>query len=586
LVNFRQRVRSTRAVGPARPPLRARQTDQRRPAEGGFRIRLSLALVLAFTLCAAPEDENASEKRLRRRVERVARELGALGLPVNLDGVKIERARDVNSEHVFEDLYGTDDAAVRDAWDLFCSRILHVHTTAGRWLPAAYYAPRRSAIVVMDWGHAGFASEDEVVAHELGHIRQHARDDDELPARSPGRRTSEQLCIEACVREGEAEAVSLNYALSRLGLTLNEAALEEADLAFEQGTAESGPHEAAYALGRALVVPVILRDGWNGPARFRENLPVSTEQIIHPEKVGVDVPTEIDWPEIPEAEGSVAWEDTAGEMFIYEWLAFRFGRADAWSAATGWDGDSWRAVRLSSGRRIVVWASLWDREADAVHFAGDVGSFSPCEVLAKGRAVVCVAGEDMAAARKWGQRVLGHLGSVARNPRDAASTTRAEEKWLRSWRPPAVRDGWWHLPLLGVRVPAPSGWQQDLHWGSYVLRYHRPTDPNDSLMYARVLPTGGPATADTILRRLDRLKDRDEVERVISAERVTVDGRQAVLAEHAFGWARVWAPERFLWLYLPTDRGIVMLGAMVTNRHRRYVWADVQRALLETKLDE
>ena len=74
--------------------------------------------------------------------------------------------------------------------------------------------------------------------------------------------------------------------------------------------------------------------------------PVSTEQILHPERWPNDVPQPVDVPDLGPALGA-GWRDldvmTVGEAWLQLMLALRLDAGDAERAAAGWDGGIYRA---------------------------------------------------------------------------------------------------------------------------------------------------------------------------------------------------------------------------------------------------
>ncbi|MEX0990658.1 MAG: hypothetical protein WD004_00085 [Actinomycetota bacterium] len=101
------------------------------------------------------------------------------------------------------------------------------------------------------------------------------------------------------------------------------------------------------------------------------DLPVSTEQILHPELRGVDEPTRVDIPDLGRRVGP-GWRDLdvmqVGEDWISRMLELELPGSEAREAAAGWDGGIYRA--WSSGERTAVALStVWDSEQDAAAFS-------------------------------------------------------------------------------------------------------------------------------------------------------------------------------------------------------------------------
>jgi len=99
--------------------------------------------------------------------------------------------------------------------------------------------------------------------------------------------------------------------------------------------------------------------------------PVSTEQIIHPERYPNDVPTPVDVADQSEELGP-GWDDLdvmlVGEAWLRIAMGLRLDATQAANAAAGWDGGTYRA--WSDGEQAaVVLSTVWDSEEDASEFA-------------------------------------------------------------------------------------------------------------------------------------------------------------------------------------------------------------------------
>lgn len=127
-----------------------------------------------------------------------------------------------------------------------------------------------------------------------------------------------------------------------------------------------------YVAGQAFVT-ALSTDG--GIAEINDafrDLPVSTEQILHPERYPNDVPTPVDVPDLGPALGT-GWEDLdvqeVGEEWLLLALELRLDTSTAEGAAAGWDGGLYRA--WTDGTNVAVELStVWDTPADATAFAG------------------------------------------------------------------------------------------------------------------------------------------------------------------------------------------------------------------------
>jgi len=103
------------------------------------------------------------------------------------------------------------------------------------------------------------------------------------------------------------------------------------------------------------------------------DMPVSTEQIIHPAAFFVtrDNPTTVGLGTL--ANATKVYENDLGEfetrLFLFQQLA---DQNEAVRGATGWDGDRYAVVNTPQGRGI-VWLTVWDSQVEAGEFYHMVG---------------------------------------------------------------------------------------------------------------------------------------------------------------------------------------------------------------------
>ncbi|MEP6904540.1 MAG: hypothetical protein ABI875_00575 [Gemmatimonadales bacterium] len=103
------------------------------------------------------------------------------------------------------------------------------------------------------------------------------------------------------------------------------------------------------------------------------DMPLSTEQIIHPSAYfgKRDNPTDITLP--PLAGVSPVYQNTLGEfetrLFLFQHLK---DQNEAVRGASGWDGDRYQLFTGASGKGI-VWVTVWDSAVDASEFFDMLG---------------------------------------------------------------------------------------------------------------------------------------------------------------------------------------------------------------------
>jgi hypothetical protein len=167
-----------------------------------------------------------------------------------------------------------------------------------------------------------------------------------------------------------------------------------------------------YLHGMILCLRLAHGGDWQRVNRAFTDPPISTEQVLHPEKyLGApgerDDPVAISLPEGCPLE-SRAWElvreNVLGELQVEILLRPRLGRKSSTAAAAGWDGDLFRVYRRTAEplETCLIWASTWDTEDDAVELAQALESHF--EGLSKG---------PQTTVRRFGQDVLLIVGNIA-----------------------------------------------------------------------------------------------------------------------------------------------------------------------------
>jgi hypothetical protein len=122
-----------------------------------------------------------------------------------------------------------------------------------------------------------------------------------------------------------------------------------------------------YLRGMVFCARLANEGGWKAVDEAYKNPPVSTEQILHPEKFRAkpDFPMLID---LGELRPGPPWKEVGRNVLGELQTQVMLGRQGA-SAAAGWDGDRYAVFEGSSGKLGLVWFSTWDTEDDAREFA-------------------------------------------------------------------------------------------------------------------------------------------------------------------------------------------------------------------------
>ena len=128
-----------------------------------------------------------------------------------------------------------------------------------------------------------------------------------------------------------------------------------------------------YLEGFNFVLALLQADGgWRMINQAFENLPESTEQILHPEKFFArESPVAVTLPDIADVLGE-DWtqirEDTVGEFLLLAYLETGVPRQQAAAAAEGWGGDRFTLYKGPGGQNLLVSRIAWDDESHAQEF--------------------------------------------------------------------------------------------------------------------------------------------------------------------------------------------------------------------------
>jgi len=165
-----------------------------------------------------------------------------------------------------------------------------------------------------------------------------------------------------------------------------------------------------YIDGVRFIAALDARGGLSEVNRAIRNLPVSTEQVIHPERYPSDRPRAVEVPDLGPRLGH-GWRDLDVMDVGEAWLDAMLSPAGVIGAAasgfpdpaTGWDGGQYRA--WTDGPHVaLVLETAWDSRADAASFAGKaarwLGGRDDAEVGASGSRVTMLFGSDAGTFRR------------------------------------------------------------------------------------------------------------------------------------------------------------------------------------------
>ncbi|MCB9452911.1 MAG: hypothetical protein H6672_15835 [Anaerolineaceae bacterium] len=129
----------------------------------------------------------------------------------------------------------------------------------------------------------------------------------------------------------------------------------------------------AYEAGMGFVNRLRIEGGWDLVDATYSNPPISTEQIMHPDKyLENELPQEVTLPDLTDQLGA-GWQLTIdrplGEFYLSSHLKTQLDGVQANAAAAGWGGDRYHIYTdAESGQRAWALRLVWDTPEDAAEF--------------------------------------------------------------------------------------------------------------------------------------------------------------------------------------------------------------------------
>ncbi|HEY6199412.1 MAG TPA: hypothetical protein VI231_12430 [Candidatus Binatia bacterium] len=417
------------------------------------RILLVLLLLLCGCASAAPARRSASDPEL---VDEIKPRLAALrGLafkaPVPIE-IKSRAEMLADFEREIADDYGEDGllkvslaygklGLIPEKVDLKKALLQFYGAEV-----VAYYDPRTKKLVMPDRGAGAGEDIPLVLAHELTHALQSQH----FPSVERLNKATDDdvdLALRAIV-EGDATLSGYAY----IGASPQE--LMRFARAFETEMRGSMPALGGvppalieemffpYYAGAAFLAPLLGEGGWSDIDAVYASPPLSTEQVLHPEKYfsDPDPPTRVDFGDLAAlfpADWKEIESNVLGEFMTRVLFEQHLPKDDARTAAEGWDGD--RLVAYARGAEVAfVWATVWDSESDAEEF---IQAYS-----------------RLAAKRSPGAYYYAERRGTQALVVDGLDRARVAAGVEQVWRDIRTKEEPFTPPRFGARRPTPAAW--------------------------------------------------------------------------------------------------------------------------------
>ncbi|MFC1919601.1 hypothetical protein ACFLWX_02275 [Chloroflexota bacterium] len=221
-----------------------------------------------------------------------------------------------------------------------------------------------------------FGPEDKVTyAHEYVHALQQQHFDIRSLEEAAGE-DSEALAALDALLEGEATIFGFLYAYAFMSEQEQEELLQPGE---DSPIFDQAPHAIQrsfiypYVEGTAFVTALLETGMLDAINEAYAKPPVSTEQILHPEKYFDDeTPLPVIMPDVVAGLGT-GWSeidsDVLGEFSLRVYLETATEEEVAADAAAGWGGDRYILLKGPQDERVLVAQIVWDSEEDAQEFS-------------------------------------------------------------------------------------------------------------------------------------------------------------------------------------------------------------------------
>ena len=278
----------------------------------------------------------------------------------------------------------TPDEARRDALELWLLRLIPDRTVDLYQIQIdllgeqvlGYYDPKTKELFVRNDQQPLGAEGQETLAHEFVHSLQDEYYDLQKLRPANSHSNDRDTAVTSLI-EGDATVAGLQFAQRYMS------AADMAELI--QGSANSSTTVLdkapayirdslifPYDAGTSFVLALQQRGGFAAVNKALADPPVSTEQILHPDKYLAsrrDMPLTVSLPPLTSTLGS-GWtirnEDTLGESDLAALLRYN-GVTSADSAAAGWGGAEF-ALYQDANVALVILGTRWDTAKDATEF--------------------------------------------------------------------------------------------------------------------------------------------------------------------------------------------------------------------------
>lgn len=240
-----------------------------------------------------------------------------------------------------------------------------------------FYDPEEEEFTIVQSDEERRVTDLTTYVHEFVHNLQQQHFDIHALGEEREENTDMGFALSALI-EGDAELAQAAYIVGFLDDEQRRSLVQEFmsfDLSFLAGAPEVILEQFGfpYVEGADFVEQVFDTGGRAAVDAAFADPPVSTEQVLHPEKyMAGEVALTVALPDVAAALGDERTElfrDTVGEFLIRVILDLELSSTRASTVAAGWGGDSIALHSDTTGRVLAVWVIAWDDSNEAQEFA-------------------------------------------------------------------------------------------------------------------------------------------------------------------------------------------------------------------------
>lgn len=335
-------------------------------------------LLLTILLLISCDSDKKEKQNLYSLINEISQELKEVGFVVDPDDINLElrSAKEMSAIH----------NSVADKGNF--SKYNNEDTD----MRLAFYDSNSQSIVLKK-GSLRLLNKS-YLAHELVHAYQDQKWDFNNIWQPFHKSSSEEdFNIITYLIEGYAELAKLayenHYGLSRDASShyLSKLVFMKCAICDENNRSSTLP----YKLGLRFMAHLYQQGGWALVDNALLNIPSSSEQVLHPDKLNKDLPQSVFlpiWKDNP-FDLKLISDSSKGEAYLLNKLInMSLSSNEAFLAASGWDGDRLHLYKSKNQDEVLVWRIVFDRDSDANQLENSLKNINAAGIRIKNAATI------------------------------------------------------------------------------------------------------------------------------------------------------------------------------------------------------